>query len=312
MKPYSHDLRVRIFNYSLNHSVRATARMFRVSPNTVYLLKKLFVETGSLQPRPPTHDPPYAVSPEGEMHLRLLLSANVDMTLEELCDCHERIYGQRVGVTTMHNTLKRLNITRKRKTFRDPKRNTAQAEADKLNYDAQVEPVEPDNRLYLDETGSCLNMALAYGRSPQGQRAYGEKPTSPGVSVGTVALLSVRGIVAAFSYVGSLTAQRFVNYVFMYVLPILAAGQVLIMDRHPVHCARLTQDYLEASEVKFIYLPAYSPELNPIEEAFSKIKNLIKKQKPRTLEALLESINNGIGRITPDDAAGYFNHATEL
>jgi len=73
---------LRIFNYSLNHSVRATARLFRVSPNTVYLLKKLFVETGSLQPRTPTHDPPYAISTEGEMHLRLLHSANVDMTLE--------------------------------------------------------------------------------------------------------------------------------------------------------------------------------------------------------------------------------------
>jgi transposase len=312
MKPYSYDLRLRIFNYSLNHSVRATARMFRVSPNTVYLLKKLFVETGGLQARTPTHDPPYAISTEGEMHLRLLLSSNVDMTLEELCDCYERIYGKRVGVTTMHNTLKRLNITRKRKTFRDPKRYTDQAEADKLHYDAQVESVEPDNRLYLDETGSCLNMTPAYGRSPQGQRAYAEKPTSPGISVGTVALLSVRGIVAAFSYVGSMTAQRLVNYVFMYVLPILATGQVLIMDRHPVHYAQLTQDYLEANGVKFIYLPAYSPELNPIEEAFSKIKNLIKRQKPRTLEALFESINSAISRITPDDAEGYFNHADEF
>ena len=312
MKPYSHDLRVRIFNYSLNHSVRATARMFRVSPNTVYLLKKLFLETGSLQPRTPTHDPPFAISTEGEMHLRLLLSADVDLTLEELCDCYERIYGKRVGLTTMHNTLKRLNITRKRKTFRDPKRYTERAEADKLNYDAQVESVEPDNRLYLDETGSCLNMTPAYGRSPQGQRSYAERPTSPGISVGTVALLSADGIMAPFSYVGSLTDLRFVNYVFMYVLPILATGQVLILDRHPVHCARLTRAYLEASEVKFIYLPAYSPELNPIEEAFSKIKNFIKKQKPQTLEALLKSINNGISRITPDDAVGYFNHAAEF
>jgi transposase len=105
--------------------------------------------------------------------------------------------------------------------------------------------------------------------------------------------------VAAFSYVGSMTAQRFVNYIYLYVLPILTTGQVLIMDRHPVHYAQLTQDYLEGNGVTFIYLPAYSPELNPIEEAFSKIKALIKKQKPRTLEALLESIKNGCGSFRP-------------
>jgi len=150
-------------------------------------------------------------------------------------------------------------------------------------------------------------MALAAGPARLCRKAH-----LTGISVGTVALLSVCGIVAAFSYVGSMTAQRFVNYVAMYVLPIVATEQVLIMDRHPVHYAQLTQNYLESKAVKFIYLPAYSPELNPIEEAFSKIKNLIKKQKPRTLEALLESINDSISRISHDYAEGYFNHAAEF
>lgn len=85
MKAYSQDLRKRIFNYSLTHSIRKTARIFQVSPSTVEELQRLFVETGTLQPRPPGAARPRSVSPEGELFLQALLRESVDLTLEELC-----------------------------------------------------------------------------------------------------------------------------------------------------------------------------------------------------------------------------------
>ena len=312
MKPYSDDLRLRIFNHSLSHSVRATARAFRVSPNTVYLLKKRFTETGGLRPKPPTRRGHRAIPEEGEMHLRLWLDEAPDLTLEQLRDRYELVYGVRVGITTLHNTLRRMRITRKRKTFRDPKRDGEEAEAVRREYDAKVAGVAPENRLYLDETGCCLNMTPAYGRSPQGQRAFDLRPASPGVSVGTVALLSTLGMAAPLTYRGAMNARRFVEYLQYHVLPLLKAGCMLIMDRLPAHRAKKTQAFLTEHAVDYAYLPPYSPELNPIEEALSKTKHLVKKAKPRTLDALLDSIKTGIASISQEDAEGYFIHAAEF
>ncbi|MGZ5193781.1 MAG: hypothetical protein ACXWB3_07695 [Kaistella sp.] len=194
MKPYSYDLRIRIFNYSLTHSIRETARIFQVSPNTVHLLRQLFIETGSLNPHGKSLDRPHLITPEGEMYLRLLLSKEVDLTLAELCNRYEQVYGVRVSIGTMYNTLERMNITRKKKTFSDPKKDSDAAKAEKENYDTQLDTIESGKRLYLDETGGCLNMTPLYGRSRQGERVYDKKPTYSGTSVSTIAILSEEGV----------------------------------------------------------------------------------------------------------------------
>jgi transposase len=98
----------------LTHSVRETARIFQVSPSTVQELRRLFCETGTLNPRPPGAARPRSVSPEGELFLQVLLRETVDLTLEELCAQYAEAYGVPVSVATMHATLKRLKITRKK------------------------------------------------------------------------------------------------------------------------------------------------------------------------------------------------------
>lgn len=312
MKPYSHDLRIRIFNYSLTHSIRETARIFQVSPNTVHLLMKLFIETGSLNPREHPHEIPHLITPEGKLYLSSLLSAENDLTLSELCDRYEQAYDVRVSIGTMFNTLEQLHITRKKKTFSDPKKNSDAAKVEKENYDAQLETIKSDDRLYLDETGSCLNMSPLYGRSPEGERAYDQKPTYPSTTVSTVAILSEEGIKDQYTYTGSLNAKVFIFYLKTFVLSTLKNGQTLIMDRHPVHRSKTVQNYLKQNNIKYLYLPAYSPELNPIEEAFSKIKQYIKKQKARTIDELLRVLNKAFNIITNSDVQGYFNHAAEF
>jgi transposase len=311
MNALSKDLRQRIFNYALNHSVRKTARAFRVSPNTVHLLKKLWYETGGLEPRPCEAVHAHAVSPEGELFLQALVVEAVDVTLERLCERYEQAYGVRVGVATMHLTLKRMGLTYKKKTFHDPKRDGEGASGIKDSYICQLEGVAPENRVYLDETGSTLNMNLGYGRSPKGERVHDDKPTAPGETVSTAAVLTGHGIEAAAQYRGTLTAKRFISYLEVYVLCLMAGGKVLIMDSHPVHCAKAVQRFLDGRNVPFVFLPPYSPELNPIEEAFSKIKHYIRKCKPRTAETLFDAIRSAIATVTEDDVIGYVNHAEE-
>lgn len=103
-----------MFNYSITHTVRATAAVFRVSPNTVQKLRQLFFETGQLRPRPAGPARPRAVSAEGELFLQALLRQEVDLTLEQLRQRYADVYGVTVSLGTMHATLKRLDITRKK------------------------------------------------------------------------------------------------------------------------------------------------------------------------------------------------------
>ena len=311
MNALSKDLRQKILNYALSHSVRKTARRFQVSPNTVHLLKKLFYETGGIEPRPRNAVHAHAVSPEGELYLKTLILEEVDLTLERLCELYGQAYGVRVGVTTMHLTLKRMGLSYKKKTFHDPKQNKEGAEGIKVSYACQLEGVAPEDRIYLDETGSSLNLSLDYGRSPKGERVHDEKPTAPGATVSTAAVLTGHGIEGEFLYFGTLTAKRFIAYLDVHVLALVAGGKLLIMDNHPVHCAKAVKRFLEDHQVSFAFLPPYSPELNPIEEAFSKIKHHIRKCKPRTAKALFDTIKSAIETVTEDDVIGYTNHAAE-
>jgi len=313
MKAYSHDLRQRILNYSLTHPLRETARIFQVSPSTVQALRRLFCETGALEPRPPGAARPRAVSAEGELFLQSLLCDTVDLTLAELCERYTATYGVPVSLATLHATLKRLKLTRKRKTTYDPKQNTPETQADTDRYHQQVDSIPLDQRLYLDETGSRLNMTLPYGRAPQGERVVDEKPVSPGETVNVVAVLSQEGLEGQFCYQGELTAQRFVAYLQVYLLPLLLTGnKTLILDPHPVHRAHLVQAFLEQHHIRYLYLPPYSPELNPIEEAWSKCKQFLKRFKARTLDRLLEALRQLPKVITQEDAQGYFQHAEDL
>ena len=309
MNALSKDLRQRILNHALTHSVRQTARVFRVSPNTVHLLKKLYDETGGIEPRASKAVHAHAVSPEGELYLQILVQEDVDATLEQYCERYQQAYGVRVGVTTMHNTLKHLGYTYKKKTFHDPKRDGEGADDIRASYACQLDGVRPEDRVYLDETGSSLNLNLAHGRSRKGERAHDENPTAPGETISTAAVLTENGVEAAHLYSGTLTAKRFVAYLEMFVLALLTGGRVLIMDNHPVHCAKAVVRFLEEHKVPFVYLPPYSPELNPIEEAFSKIKHHIRKCKPQTAGTLCETIRAAIATVTEDDVIGYVNHA---
>jgi transposase len=166
--------------------------------------------------------------------------------------------------------------------------------------------------VYLDEMGSCLNMNLDYGRSPKGERVYDATPTAPGERVSTAAVLTDKGVEAEYLYFGSMTAKRFVSYLEIYILDILVDGKTLIMDNLPVHHARIVKSFLSQHNVPFLFIPPYSPELNPIEEAFSKIKHDVRKHKPRTSGSLFSAIRDAIKTVTQDDVIGYVNHAEEF
>jgi transposase len=157
-----------------------------------------------------------------------------------------------------------------------------------------------------------LNLTLPSGRSPRGERVFDAKPVSPGETVNTVAVLTTQGLKGQWRYQGSLSAKTLVAYLDLYLLPVLLTGQVLILDNHPMHRSRRVQRFLKHHPIRYVFLPPYSPELNPIEEAWCKFKQSLKRAKARIVDSLLEAMEKAAKTITTEDALGYFQHAEDF
>ncbi len=136
MNALSLDLRRRILNHALTSSVRKTAEVFQVSPNTVHMLKKLFFETGGIQPRAPKLPHARHISAAGELYLQTLLLEDPDATLGELCDRYDQAYGVRVCTSTMFYTLRRLGFSRI-KNPRDAKSQNVETRTKRYAYKAE-------------------------------------------------------------------------------------------------------------------------------------------------------------------------------
>ena len=167
-------------------------------------------------------------------------------------------------------------------------------------------PVE--DLLFLDETGAVLNMAPAYGRAPQGQRAYGEKPTAKGERISTIGGLSRAGVLPAMCFEGTLNGRVFLHYVEHFLLPHLQPGKVVILDNAAAHKCEEAVEIIEQTGAKVLFLPPYCPELNPIEYGWSKIKNFLKKKAARTKDQLYDALSEALQMITPQDSQAYFKH----
>jgi len=108
---------------------------------------------------------------------------------------------------------------------------------------------------------------------------------------------------------GATDSKAFEAYVEHFLAPTLKEGQVVVLDRLGAHRTQRVTELIEARGADLVFLPSYSPDLNPIEEAFSKIKGLVRKVGARTREALVEAIELALTAVTPEDAAGWFAHA---
>lgn len=146
-------------------------------------------------------------------------------------------------------------------------------------------------------------------RAPRGERAYGKVPRNRGKNTALIASMSLCGMGAAMCVRGATDAEVFETYVEHFLAPTLEKGQVVVLDRLGAHRTEKVKELIEARGAELLFLPSYSPDLNPIEEAFSKIKGILRKLGARTHEALLEAMSGALSAVTPEDAAGWFDHS---
>ena len=168
--------------------------------------------------------------------------------------------------------------------------------------------MDPSDLVLLDETGSHLGYTPSHAWAPRGERAYASAPRNQGENRTVLAALTLDGMGPTLRFDGPMTSDRFAGYVRHVLAPTLRPGQIVVADNLRAHHTPQARAAIEACGAHLWHLPAYSPDLNPIEHAFSKVKHALRRAKARTDEDLRDATWSALTTITPADAAGWFTH----
>jgi transposase len=165
--------------------------------------------------------------------------------------------------------------------------------------------MDPERFVFLDETGAATNMIRRYGWGPRGERLVDAAPHGHWRTSTFVAGLRSTGLVAPLVLDGPMTGEAFLAYVGQFLVPVLAKGDVVVLDNLSAHKVAGVREAIQAIGASILYLPPYSPDLNPIEQVFAKLKALLRKAATRTREALWTTIGHLLGSFSPTECRNY-------
>jgi transposase len=170
--------------------------------------------------------------------------------------------------------------------------------------------VDPERLVFVDEMGAHTSLAPLYGYSRKGERVRLQVPRNRGRNTTLLASITLRGMGETLAVEGSANREVFEAYVEHTLAPTLEAGQVVVMDNLSAHKPARVRELIESRDCELVYLPAYSsPDFNPIEEAFAKIKGMLRQAGARTKDTLVDALGEAISAVSAQDARGYFEHA---
>ena len=195
-----------------------------------------------------------------------------------------------------------------KKTLHAAERDTEANRKRREEYLRTVQAIPPEKLIFLDESGVTTQMTRQWGRAPKGQRIDEAAPQGHWEVLTTLGAMSLRGIDAAMTIASPTDGDVFAAYVEQALCPKLQPGDVVILDNLSAHKVVGIRERIEARGAQLIYLPPYSPDLNPIEKAWSKFKQFLRSAKARSQEALEQAVGDALKTITPDNAAAWFRH----
>jgi transposase len=169
--------------------------------------------------------------------------------------------------------------------------------------------LDPDKIVFVDETGTNTAMTRLRGRCKRGARLIGRAPHGHWKTTTLAAGLRKGAITAPLVIDQPMNGQIFLAWLEQFVIPTLSAGDIVVMDNPPAHKIAAVRALIEAAGAALVYLPPYSPDLNPIEMAFAKLKAPLRKAAERSVDALWDKIGESLGKFSSDERANYFRHA---
>ena len=302
---YSMDLRRRVAaTHAATGSSAATAAQYDVSESWVWRLAQRRRETGSLEPRSSARkSSPRRCDAADEAAVRALIAGRPEATLSEVA-AH---VGKPAGTTTVWRTRRAWGCRGKKSTHA-AEWGRPDVVAKRVAWPVRFAAARAADLVFVDEFGANTQMQRTYGRAVPGERVVAEVPRGHYKAISTAAALSAEGVVAAASYDGGTTSARFVAFVRDELCPALRRGQVVVLDNLSAHNDRRVDELVAAAGCAVVRPPPYSPDLNPIENAISKVKAVLRKLARRTVPALLEAIPQALAAVTASDATGFFGH----
>ncbi len=177
--------------------------------------------------------------------------------------------------------------------------------AQRASWFEQFADVRVDQLVFIDEFGATTTMQRTHGRAPPGERVVSKVPHGHWKVLSTIAAMTVRGMTVSATFDGATDADTFVAFVREGLVPTLVAGQVVVLDNLSAHKGAEVKRLVESVGATLLPLPPYSPDLNPIELAISKIKTVLRKLARRSVDGVMSGIGEALGSITSDDALHY-------
>ena len=174
---------------------------------------------------------------------------------------------------------------------------------------SEIRDVPVEDLIFLDEAGVNLALVRLYARALRGQRAYGTRPQKRGKNVSIIAAISLKGIVASVNILGAADRLTFEAFVIQKLVPNLWNGATVVWDNSSIHKGKEIEQALREAGAKLIYLPPYSPDFNPIENFWSKVKNTLRSLGPRTYKALDLAISQAFSQVSLKDIRNWFAHS---
>ncbi|WP_374764483.1 IS630 family transposase [Yunchengibacter salinarum] len=303
---YGLDLRQRVIAaIDGGMSARAAAMRFSVAPSTAIRWHAQWRSRGSVAPAP-QGQPRGSRLDAHAVFLFGLIEGRKDITLYEMVEALEADRDLRVARSTLWKFLNRHGWTFKKKTAHA----SEQQRPDVLSrrqawFDAQPD-LDPERLIFIDETGASTKMARLRGRAPKGERCRASVPHGHWKTTTFTVGLRLGGLDAPMLLDGPMNGPAFLAYVRQVLVPTLKPDDVVVMDNLPAHKVFSVRQAIEEAGARLLYLPPYSPDFNPIELAFSKLKALLRKATARTVDELWDTVADCLGAFTPDECINYF------
>jgi len=168
--------------------------------------------------------------------------------------------------------------------------------------------IDAERLVFVDEMGTNVSLSPIYAWSRKGERAFGSAPRNWGKNVTLLASITAGGLGPCLAVEGATTREVFEAYLERVLAPTLRPGQMVVMDNLSAHKGGRVKEILEGRGCEVLYLPPYSPDFNPIEQAFSKVKGLLRRAQARTRQALIEAMGEALSAVSARDVRGFFGH----
>jgi transposase len=303
--PYTPDLRERVVATFRSGLSRAeTAALFRVSESSVQRWSRLERTTGSVAAQPMGGQRPFALAGERDRILGRI-AQQPDLPLRALL-AELRDRGIKGSYFALWNIVDRAGLSYKKKSLHASEQDRPKVARRRLQWQQRQHAVDPKQLVFIDETWAKTNMTPTHGRCPVGQRLVAKVPHGHRKTLTFVAALRCDGITAPCLLNQPINAISFRTYVEQFLVPTLRPGDVVVMDNLSSHKGAGVRAAIEAAGAHLLYLPPYSPDFNPIENAFSKLKALLRAAAERTVEGLWDAIGRCLDCFKTAECFNYF------